>query len=344
MSWNRNEGYNPIGEFFAGTKLRTAGNVRRLLDAVELADPMDEVLKGWTYREFFEEYMVKWLKACYFCMIGKKYNDVMLILIGDQGTHKTSFLNHLVPPELKSFGFMGYIEPRPTDYQTASLLVEKVFINVDDQLQYIFGKDYNSMKSIISQDTVTRRLPYQRHTIQQKRIANFCGSVNEREILQDSNDGRFLCFRIKNIGESYSKVDAAQLWAEIAEEVRVNHDSADQFNQKDYALIDIIDERYINRTTREEAFLTEMLEPAHTGEAETYYLKFSEILTALNLEAGIERLQVYNLKVALRKHGFTQRLMRRPERDNIPNRLYAVHLKEKNPCRQYIKKVQTERR
>jgi len=335
MGGSRIADYNPIEEFFAGTRLRTMGNVRRLLDAVELVDTMDEIVAGRTYRDIFEEYMVKWLKACYFCMIGKKYNDVMLILIGDQGTHKTSFLNHLVPPELKSFGFMGHIEPRLTDYQTASLLVEKVFINVDDQLQYIFGKDYNSMKSIISQDTVTRRLLYQRHTIQQKRIANFCGSVNESGFLTDSNNRRYLCFQIKNIRESYSEVDAGQLWAEIAEEVREKRESIYQFRQEDYAVIDRIDEMCM-APIEECELLNSCMEPGKEGDGEVWYMQFGEIMTVLKRVSNNTLLKRYNLQTALRKYRFVAKKMRRAERGKVPLLLYGVRLRREHPQYEYI--------
>lgn len=335
MGGSRIPDYNPIESFFANTKLRTMGNIKRLLDAVELSDTIEQNIDGKTYRAIFEEYFVKWLKACYFCMIGKKYNDVMLILIGDQGTHKTSFLNHLVPPELKSFGFMGHIEPRLTDYQTASLLVEKVFINVDDQLQYIFGKDYNSMKSIISQDNVTRRLLYQRHSIQQKRIANFCGSVNESAFLTDSNNRRYLCFQIKNIRESYSDVDTSQLWAEIAEEVRENRESVYQFKQEDYALIDKIDEMCM-APVEECELLNSCFEPSKEGDEEAYYMQFGEIMNVLKRVSNNTMLKRYNLQTAMRKYRFQAKPIRRAERGGVPYRLYVVRLRRTHPQYDYM--------
>ncbi|MBQ9473287.1 MAG: hypothetical protein IJU81_02615 [Bacteroidales bacterium] len=326
--------YNPIDEFYRNTRLTTMGNVTRLLRCVELDPSIDQTFDGMTYRQAFENYMLKWLKACYFCMTGRKHNDVMLLLVGPQGTRKTSFLNHLTPPQLKSYSYTGHIEPSLGNYMTASYLAEKIFINVDDQMENIFGKDYNSMKSIISQDTVTRRLLYHRHSMQQRRIANFCGSVNETGFLMDSNNRRYLCFQVANISEDYMQVDTSQLWAEIAQLVKEGNDSIYQFTQHDYEVIDLIDE--LCAAPMEECeLLNSCFEPAspNDGPGETYYMQFGEILGTLKKIGDNSGLRQYNLKTALRKYKFVSRPIRRPERGDVPYRLYAVRLRAS--CTQY---------
>ena len=329
----RIECYNPIDDFFRRTRLTTMGNIKRLLRCVELDPSIDQTFDGRTYRELFDDYMTKWLKACYFCMTGRKFNDVMLILVGAQGTRKTSFLNHLTPPDLASYSYTGHMTPSLSDYNTASYLVEKIFINVDDQMENIFGKDYNSMKSIISQDTVTRRVLYRRHSQQQKRIANFCGSVNESGFLMDSNNRRYLCFQVAAISEEYASVDTAQLWAEVAELCREENASIYQFDRHDYAVIDLIDD-LCAAPLEETELLNTCFEPVRTYDDETYYLQFSEILAALKRVGDNSGLRPYNLKTALRKYKFTARPIRRPERGNMPLRLYAVHIKHN--CPEYI--------
>lgn len=326
---NRIDVYDPLNEYFRTNKLKRFGELQRLMNAVILDHNYDINIDGRSYRQLFEEYFVKWLKACYICMRGRKFNDVMLILIGAQGRHKTSFLNYLCPPGLKDFIHTGHIEPSLKDYMTASYLVEKVFINVDDQMENIFGKDYNSMKSIISQDVVTRRLLYKRHSIHQKRIANFCGSVNEAGFLRDSNNRRYLCFAIEDITTDYSKVDMDSVWAEVAELAEADH-SLYMFSQDDFKIIDLMDDNFI-APIEENELLKSTFRPATQEDEENenvYYMQFNEIMRVLKSVGTNNQLKVYNLQTAMRKYNYTKRSMRRPERNMQPLQLYSVAISE----------------
>lgn len=316
--------YNPIKEYFDNLSLHKIGQLGALMRAVVLDKNIEVEIDGRTYRELFEEYFVKWLCACYFCMRGWKFNDVMLILIGAQGKHKTSFLNYLCPKALKNFIHTGHIEPSLQNYQTSGYLVEKAFINVDDQMENIFGKDYNSMKSIISQDIVSRRLLYHKHSTQQKRIANFCGSVNEAGFLRDSNNRRYLCFAIEDIDVSYSEVDMDDVWAEV-KEIAEGLKSYYVFSQEDFRNIDLMDDNFIAPVEENET-LKNCFVPAHGPEQWVYYMQFTEILQVLRRVSGNNGLKSYNLQTAMRKYEYQKQSLRRPERGKMPLQLYAVKI------------------
>lgn len=316
--------YNPIKEYTDGLQLRGIGQTQKLMRAVKLDPNIEGEIEGKTYRQLFELYFVKWLMACYKCMTGEKFNDVMLLLIGAQGRHKTSFLNFLCPKGLDDYRHTGHIEPTLNNYLTASYLVEKVWINVDDQMENIFGKDYNSMKSIISQDKVSRRLLYAKHSIQQTRIANFCGSVNEAGFLRDSNNRRYLCFAIEDIDVSYSEVDIDSVWAEIKELC----DAAPSkyiFTQDDFRIIDLMDDNFI-APIEENELLKNCFEPAEGHEQWNYYMQFTEILSVLKKVSGNNGLKSYNLQTAMRKYKYQKLSIRRPERAMMPLQLYTVKI------------------
>ena len=57
---SRIETYNPIDEYFSHNELRTMGNIRRLMNCVELNPTIDQLYDGRTYRQIFEEYFVKY--------------------------------------------------------------------------------------------------------------------------------------------------------------------------------------------------------------------------------------------------------------------------------------------
>ena len=334
---SRIESFNPVEIYTQGLTLKKIGQLQKLINSVKL-DPNVEVnINGKGYPELFKEYFTKWLMACYKCMTGEKFNDVMLLLIGAQGRHKTSFLNYLCPAGLTDYRHTGHIEPSLNNYLTASYLVEKVWINVDDQMENIFGKDYNSMKSIISQDKVSRRMLYAKHSIQQNRIANFCGSVNEAGFLRDSNNRRYLCFAIEDIDVSYSEVDMDSVWAEV-KELSDAHESRYIFSQDDFKTIDLMDDNFL-APVEENELLKNCFVPAAGPEQWVYYMQFNEILTALKKVGGNSGLKSYNLQTAMRKYNYIKQSIRRPERGMMPLQLYAVKIAQGSIYSNYLQDI-----
>lgn len=149
-------------------------------------------------------------------VLKRKHNDVMMVLTGAQGTMKTSYLNHLTPSNLgkEKYLYVGHLEPSLKNSNTANALCERFFINIDDQLEVIFGKEYNNMKAIISIDQVTSRRAYAEFEKTRKRVANFIGSVNSTEFLTDNTNRRYFVMEIQKINPDYNKIDMDVFWAE----------------------------------------------------------------------------------------------------------------------------------
>lgn len=321
--------YDPIGEYFAELPSGRHGAIQRLADCIVLDKNIQVEWEGKTYRQLFDTYFRKWLMACYLCNMGIKPNDVMLILIGAQGRFKTSFLNHLTPKNMQNYSVCSHINPSLTDYNTTNYLAEKMFINVDDQMETIFGKDYNSMKAIVSAPDVTNRKLYTSSTRKRKRIANFVGSVNEAAFLRDSNNRRYLCFAIEDILPDYSKVDMDEVWGEVKDMVEATN-ALYVFGKEDYRCIDQMN-RCFEAPTEEMDALVTVFAPAYDDipGGETYYCTFSEILRMLRIYTGNNQLKPYNLQTAMRRFGYQRRPMRK-DRFACPMYLYSVHLKEVN--------------
>lgn len=167
-----------------------------------------------------------------------KHNDVMLILQGNQGLYKTTWLNNLLPPKLSRQKYLvsGHIEPSLTNGNTANYLCEKFFINIDDQLETIFGKDFNSMKAIISADQVTSRRVYSVYDRTRKRIANFLGSVNTHDFLIDSENRRYLVIPVAKIDENFNQIDMNKFWSEAYQAAKLISPNK-VFTRNEYQLI-----------------------------------------------------------------------------------------------------------
>lgn len=315
--------FSPIKDYFYGLKLRTFGNIDRLADCVKVDDSLGIKIGDFDYNQLWHHYFKKWLIACYLCSMETKHNDVMLILIGAQGRFKTSFLNYLCPPALHNYVVCSHINPSLTDYNTANYLAEKMFLNIDDQMETIFGKDYNSMKAIVSAPDVTNRKLYSTSARKRTRIANLCGSVNEARFLRDSNNRRYLCFKIVDIDPDYRLIDMDQVWAEVAYEV-IRTKSNYIFGRDDYANIDLMNAMF-ETPTEEAETLQVTFTPAEEGSKETTYLmSYSEIKQVLSLVTGNKNLNDFRLQTALRKYGYMPKMARTTRYPN-PRNLYAVH-------------------
>lgn len=318
--------FNPIKEYFEIIQYEGDGHIEKLASRIVIDDP-DKEISGIRYRDLFMWYFERWLMACYLCSTGKLVNDIMLILIGAQGRFKTSFLNYLTPPVLQDYRVCSHINPTLTDYNTSNFLAEKFFINVDDQMENIFGKDYNSMKAIISAPDITNRKLYRASHQRRKRIANFCGSVNESRFLRDSNNRRYLCFAISDILPDYNTIDIDAVWAEVKHKA----DNANQmyiFGKEDYRMIDLMNASFEAPTEEAEALNT-LFAPAEETSAykgNTYYMQFTEILQVLREYTHNNTLKPYNLQTAMRKYGYSTRSVKAQRFSMQPRNLYQVRV------------------
>ena len=68
-------------------------------------------------------------------------NHTCLVLTGEQGKFKTTFLDLLCPKELKSYLFTGKIDPQGKDVQT--LIAEYLFIYIDAAKEININKVYS---------------------------------------------------------------------------------------------------------------------------------------------------------------------------------------------------------
>ncbi len=191
----------------------TAPTIRKMFNMLQLQDAQDKDVE--MYFNIFARYMIASVNSA----LKIKHNDVMLMLSGPQGTFKTSYLNYLTPSDLgkKKYLLTGHIIPELTNSNTANALCERFFINIDDQMEVIFGQAYNSMKAIISADQITSRRAYAVYGSTRTRIANFVGTVNGAEFLTDSTNRRYFVIDIEGIDKNYSKIDMNKFWKEAYE-------------------------------------------------------------------------------------------------------------------------------
>jgi predicted P-loop ATPase len=190
---------NPIKEYFDNLPVYEGQDIiKELADTITLVSLDGE---QESERNMFEKYFKKWMAS----VVANVYdeftcrNHTCLVLTGEQGTYKTSWLENLCPKELKNiYLFSGKINPNGKEVQ--SIIAEYLFCNIDDQLMQLNRKDENDLKELITKNKVSYRRPYGKYIQDYPHICSFMASVNGNDFLTDSTGNRrFLPFEVKSI-------------------------------------------------------------------------------------------------------------------------------------------------
>lgn len=137
------------------------------------------------------------------------YDDVVnhqvLVLIGRQGIYKTTWLEHLIPTELRAY-CCKLANTTQINKDDRLRLAEFGLINLDE-LDSMSSRELNTMKSIITATDVNERAAYGYTKERKIRLASFCASSNRREFLTDiTGNRRWLPFEVENIQNPYETI------------------------------------------------------------------------------------------------------------------------------------------
>ena len=152
-------------------------------------------------------YLTKWLVAVVANAMDDREcrNHTCLVLTGDQGKLKTSFLDLLCPPALHGYSYTGKIYPQEKD--TLTYIGQNFIVNIDDQLKALNKRDENELKNLITCPMVKYRMPYDKYVEEHPHLASFVASVNGNDFLTDpTGSRRFLPFEVLSIDINKAKV------------------------------------------------------------------------------------------------------------------------------------------
>ena len=203
--------------------------VREWLDALplwdgrdrlgELADRVSTQTPGW--RENFKIWMrsmVSQWRAGRDTMYGAQ---MVLMLVGGQGTRKSTFMRMLLPKELSPF----YIDRIDFANKKEALraLSRFLLINIDEYDQ-ISKSQTAFLKHLIQRTDVKERKLYSTTFEQSQRFAAFCATTNSLAPLKDeSGSRRYLVIEVSGMIDTDTQgdkqIDYRQLYAQIVEEI-----------------------------------------------------------------------------------------------------------------------------
>ena len=151
-------------------------------------------------------YFTKWLVAVVANAMDDREcrNHTCLVLTGEQGKYKTTFLDLLCPPALHGYSYTGKIYPQEKD--TLTYIGQNLIVNIDDQLKTLNKRDENELKNLITCPMVKYRMPYDKYVEEHPHLASFVASVNGNDFLTDpTGSRRFLPFEVLSIDINRAK-------------------------------------------------------------------------------------------------------------------------------------------
>ena len=270
-------------------------------------------------------YLTKWLVAVVANAMDDREcrNHTCLVLTGEQGKFKTTFLDLLCPPALYGYSYTGKIYPQEKD--TLTYIGQNLIVNIDDQLKALNKRDENELKNLITCPMVKYRMPYDKYVEEHPHLASFVASVNGNDFLTDpTGSRRFLPFEVLSIDiEKAKRISMDMVYAEAKALLRSGFRY--WFDDDEIAELYRESEDFQVQTAEMELLLRCFEKPA---EDENYSLMTTtEILTYLGIYTH-QSLVAKRMGEALKKAGYIKVSKRR--NGGIP--LYVYKIRKILPC------------
>ena len=265
--------YHPIREYFKELpEWDGTDYIRILADSVRTNHQ-----SFWT--ECLERYLVG---MCAAATQDDVVNHTVLLLCSEvQNIGKTTFINNLLPPELRTYLSTGLINPNSKD--DLAKIAQSMLINLDE-FEGMSGRDLNTFKDLVTRKVISIRLPYARRSQNFPHTASFAGTCNYQEILHDTTGNRrFLCFHADSI--EFIKINYTQLYAQIKHLLNTPGYQY-WFTQEDNNRIEKNNEDFIFHSPEEELVLTHIRKPERFEKVQ--YLTVSKIAELIRERTGYQ--------------------------------------------------------
>ena len=162
--------------------------------------------------------------------VDKKYaNSVSPLLVGAQGTRKSTFCRIIVPLEIRAYYTDSIDFSRKRDAELS--LNRFALINIDE-FDQISMTQQGFLKHILQKPVVNVRKPYGNAVLEMRLYASFIATSNQKDLLTDpSASRRFICIVVTGVIDTTRPIDYSQLYAQAMYEL--DHGERYWFDQSD---------------------------------------------------------------------------------------------------------------
>ena len=165
-----------------------------------LAMSMSVQVRGDTDDQLlFAQYLKKWLVWMVAAWVDPLVvNNVILVLLGRQGTYKTTWFSRLLPPELRQYFYTKTNATRMD--KDDRLKLAQYGLVCCEELDTMRPSELNQLKAAVTMVTIDERIPYERYPRHLPHVASFCGTGNNTQFLSDpTGNRRWLPFEVECI-------------------------------------------------------------------------------------------------------------------------------------------------
>lgn len=148
----------------------------------------------------------------------KKYaNNVSPLLVGDQGTRKSTFCRSIMPPAIRAYYTDSIDFSKKKD---AELYLNRFALINIDEFDQISATQQGFLKHILQKPVVNVRKPYANAVLEIRRYASFIATSNQKDLLTDpSGSRRFICIEVAGEIDTSQSIDYDQLYAQALHEL-----------------------------------------------------------------------------------------------------------------------------
>lgn len=149
--------------------------------------------------EKFASYFRRWLVGMLAGALDERtVNHVIFVLIGRQGSYKTSFMQNLLPPCLRRY-FTTKTNSLRLGKDDLLTLSEFLLVNFEE-IDTMRPTELNQLKAMTTALYIDERLPYGRNKVRLPHVASFCATGNNPLFLSDdTGNRRWLVFEVADI-------------------------------------------------------------------------------------------------------------------------------------------------
>ncbi|MCM1109251.1 MAG: hypothetical protein NC388_09440 [Clostridium sp.] len=152
----------------------------------------------------FDFYARRWLVG----MLASALNDnvvnhVILVLLGPQGSFKSSFMENLLPPQLRCY-YTTKTNSQRFSKDDLFTLTENLIVNFEE-IDSMQRSELNQLKAMTTTLYVKERPAYGRNKVRRPHVASLCATGNNLQFLtDDTGNRRWLPFEVESIDNPWT--------------------------------------------------------------------------------------------------------------------------------------------
>ena len=213
-------------------------------------------------------------------------NHQVVVLVGRQGIYKSTWINRLLPPELRAYS-TDHIDVERLDKDEELRAAEYGLVNIDE-LDKLTDRQLNKLKSMITTQHVDVRAPFGRHKEKRVRVATYAASGNKEEFLTDqTGNRRWLPFHVQAIDSPYThQLPYAGMYAQARYLLESGFNY--WFDEADIKVLEHHVDTFMV-PTKEEELIPLYFSPARQGDTGVVFLTLAEISAKISMWGNLKK-------------------------------------------------------